>query len=233
MMARYAEPRVKFLLDFEGPADRTQTCLDSGGHVPVPADSEAFWQEREAARFMKRVPAAYLRVQTKVDHDPRITDNRHCIQLIDSATALAYGGAGISAWTRVNDSLMNPANRVYTVSDPPAWIPEAQESQDIIRTLLCLHELADKVLPAGTAERRDLRPAASLQAVPRPCRGVLRVGLPPATGTRDSESTTHAAGWLRGRLCRQAIRRPCWICATCNRECTVFPWPVRARFRSW
>jgi hypothetical protein len=185
MMARYAEPRVKFLLDFEGPADRTQTCLDSGGHVPVPADSEAFWQEREAARFMKRVPAAYLRVQTQVDHDPRITDNRHCIQLIDSATAFAHGGAGISAWTRVNDSLMNPANRVYTLSDPPAWIPEAQESQDIVRTLLYLHELADKVLPPGAAERRDLRPAASLRVAPRPCRGMLRVGLPPGTGTRE------------------------------------------------
>ena len=64
MIARHAEPRVKFLLDFEGPADRYQICPDSGGFVPVPADSEAFWQEREAARFMKQVPAAYLRIQT-------------------------------------------------------------------------------------------------------------------------------------------------------------------------
>jgi len=78
MIARYAEPRVKFLLDFEGPADRYQTCQDSGCFVPVPPDSEAFWQEREAARFMKQVPAAYLRMQTAVDHNPLTTDNRHC-----------------------------------------------------------------------------------------------------------------------------------------------------------
>ena len=38
MIARHAEPPVKFLLDFEGPADRSQTCQDSGGFVPVPAE---------------------------------------------------------------------------------------------------------------------------------------------------------------------------------------------------
>jgi hypothetical protein len=185
MIARYSEPRVKFLLDFEGPADRSQTCLDSGGFVPVPADSDSFWQEREAAQFMKQVPSAYLRFQPEVDSNPGIPDNRHAIQLIDSATAVAYGGAGISAWTRVNDSLMNPANQVYTRSDPPVWIPELQELQNTVRTLLYLHELADKELPSAVAERRDFGPAASLRAFPRPCRGVLQVGLPPVNGPRE------------------------------------------------
>jgi hypothetical protein len=185
MIARYSEPHVKFLLDFEGPADRTQTCQDSGGIVPVPGDSEAFWQEREAARFMKQVPAAYLRIQTQVDSNPRITDNRHCIQLIDSATAVVHGGAGISPWTRVNDSLMNAVNQVYTLSDPPAWIPDVQEKYDNVRTLLCLHELADMDLWSGAAEPRGPRTVASLRVAPRPCRGVLQVGLPPGTGKRD------------------------------------------------
>jgi hypothetical protein len=94
MIARYATPRVRFLLDYEGTADRNQNCQDSGGFVPVPVDSEAFWQEREAARFMKQVPAAYLRMQTAVDHNPRLQSNTHCIQLTDSATAAAYSGAG-------------------------------------------------------------------------------------------------------------------------------------------
>jgi hypothetical protein len=185
MIARYAEPRVKFLLDFEGPADRSQTCQDSGGFVPVPAGRDSFWLEREAARFMKLVPAAYLRFQPQVDSNPRIPDNRHCIQLIDSATAFAYGGAGISAWTRVNDSVMNPANRVYTVSDPPAWIPEIQEVQNYIRVIVYLHELADIDLTVAASERRDLGPAASLRAFPRPCRGVLQVGLPSGLSKRE------------------------------------------------
>jgi len=200
-LARHSEPRVKFLLDFEGPADRTQTCQDSGGFVPVPADSEPFWREREAARFMKQVPAAYLRIQTAVDRNAEITDNRHCIQLVDSATAIAYGGAGISPWTRVNDSLMNPVNQVYTMTLlAPAWIPESQESQNEVRVLLYLHELADKDLPGIADERRDFGSAAFLRAMPRPCRGKLQVGLPPGTGRR--ELRVHDAC---GRLVMRAV----------------------------
>jgi len=184
MIARHAEPRVKFLLDFEGPADRYQTCLDSGGFVPVSPDSDAFWQEREAARFMKQVPSAYLRMQPQVDSNPRLWDNRHAVQLIDSATSAAHGGAGISVWTRVNDSVMNPANRVYTLSNPPDWIPTLQGFQDFVRFLLYLHELAD-MNPLGVADRRASGPAASLQVVPRPCRDAVHVALPPGLGKRD------------------------------------------------
>ncbi|HTW90373.1 MAG TPA: hypothetical protein VMH22_01510 [bacterium] len=187
MIKRYAEPHIKFLLDFEGPADRSQTCLDSGGFVPVPADSEAFWQEREAARFMKQVPCAYLRMQPAVDSLKRMKKNQHCIQLVDSATAVADGGAGISPWTRVNDSAMNQPNRVYSIPNPPAWIPEIEELQNNVRIILYLHELAGDMPPQPgiAAERRDIVPAASLRVAPRPCRGILQVGLPPVTGARE------------------------------------------------
>jgi hypothetical protein len=186
-LARYAEPRVKFLLDFEGPADRSQTCQDSGGFVPVPADSEAFWQEREAARFMKQVPCAYLRMQTEVDQNPLITDNRNCIALINNATAVAYGGGGISPWTRINDSVMNEPNRVYgssNLSDPPVWIPESEARQNDVRVLLYLHELAAMDLSGITAKPREVGPAVALQVVPRPCRGALVLMLPAATAAR-------------------------------------------------
>jgi hypothetical protein len=200
MIARHAEPRVKFLLDFEGPSDRSQVCQDSGGFVPVPADSEAFWQEREAARFMTQVPAAYLRIQTAVDHNSEIPNNRHCIQLIDSATAVAHGGAGISPWTRVNDSVMNRSNQVYTpIFSTPAWIPEIEEPQNSVRVLLYLHELADKKM-SGVAELRSVGGASSLRAFPRPCRGVLRVVLPPSMRARQLR--VHDAC---GRLVAQAV----------------------------
>ena len=180
MIARYSEPSVKFLLDFEGPADRYQTCVDSGGFVPVPPDSDAFWQEREAARFMKLFPGAYLRMQPEVDSNPSIMDNRHAIQLMDSATSIAHGGAGISVWTRVNDSVMNPANTVYSLSNPPAWIPTLQELQNSVRVLLYLHELVRN--PLGVADRRTSGTAAFLQVRPRPCRGVMQVWLPTGIG---------------------------------------------------
>jgi hypothetical protein len=180
MIARHAEPRVKFLLDFEGPADRYQTCTDSGGFVPMPPDSDAFWQEREAARFMKQVPCEYLRMQPQVDSNPMLVDNRHAIQLIDSATAVVHGGAGISSWTRVNDSVMNPVNMVYTLSDPPVWIPQVQELQNSVRVLLYLHELAGGNL-TSVAESRAVSPVTSLHSFPRPCRGILQVRLPRET----------------------------------------------------
>jgi hypothetical protein len=170
MLARHPDsPRINFLLDFEGPADRSQTSQDSGGYVPVPADSEAFWQEREAARFMKNVPVAYLRIQTRTDHNPHITDNRHCIALIDSATA---ANGGLSPWTRVNDSAMNPVNQTYTLGEPPVYIPEVQEAQNVPRVLLYLHELARMQFPP-TAIRSSARPASladhpALELLPNP-----------------------------------------------------------------
>jgi hypothetical protein len=86
---------------------------------------------------------------------------------------------------------MNKANRVYTLSDPPVWIPEVQESQNLVRTLLYLHELADGDSSVAAAERRDLGLAASLRAFPRPCRGVMQVRLPP--GARPRELRAHDA----------------------------------------
>jgi hypothetical protein len=140
-LARYSEPAVSFLIDDEGPADRYQSCADSGGPVPVAPDSAAFWQEREAARFAKQVPAAWLRVQTQTSHNPRIPDNRDCIALIDSATNIVHGGSGISRWTRVDDSVMNRPNQVYADTGRPAVIPDVQEYHTPLRYLLYLREL--------------------------------------------------------------------------------------------
>ncbi|MBM3331589.1 T9SS type A sorting domain-containing protein [candidate division WOR-3 bacterium] len=173
MAARHSQPRVKFLMDLEGPSDRYQTSSDSGGHVPVPVDSEAFWLEREAGNFIRDFPGAYLRVQTETDYTDRIPDNHHAIALIDSATAAAHGGSGVAAWTRVNDSVANPANRTYTVADPPTWIAEQQERHNICRELLYLHELADGYFPGAISTRTlSLTPCPSPFSVsPNPCRG--------------------------------------------------------------
>jgi hypothetical protein len=140
-LARYPVPATSFLIDDGGPADRYQTCTDSGGPVPVAPDSNPFWQDREAARFAKQVPSAWLRVQTQTSHNPRIPDNRDCIALMDSATDTADGGSGISRWTRVDDSVMNRPNQVYADTNRPAVIPDAQEYHTPLRYLLYLREL--------------------------------------------------------------------------------------------
>jgi len=186
MIDRHPQPRIKFLMDLEGPSDRYGTNSDSGGHVPVPVDSESFWAEREAGRFMKSVPAAYLRIQTETDYTGRIPDNHHAIALIDSATSTVYGGSGISVWTRVNDSVMNPEDNTYMLADPPQWIAEKEERNLVCRELLYLHELAGRDFES--AVRTSLLPAPrtsglSLDLSPNPFRHQARVEfLAPVSG---------------------------------------------------
>ncbi len=202
MIARHLSPQVKFLVDFEGPADRFQSSSEFGGPVPYPPDSDAFWQQREAARFIKSVPGAYLRIQHVTDHTGRINDNRHAIALIDSATATLYGGSGISSWTRVNDSLMNSPNRVYSLSDPPVWIPDAEERNRICREILYLHEVADpsfiEAVSDPSSTSHITRSAPSLLVSPNPCHGTATVRLsgPSSSVLRSSLAVYDVSGRL-------------------------------------
>jgi hypothetical protein len=182
MVARHATPRVKFLMDWEGPSDRYQTSSDSGGHVPVPVDSDAFWVEREAGRFIKSVPGAYLRYQSATDHSGRIADNHHAVALIDSATSTTRGGSGIAVWTRVNDSVMNPENKTYSLADPPLWTRETEDRNRICREILYLHELADSSFSdAVSSSPLTPHPSSSFSASPNPCRvfGAVQLNLGP------------------------------------------------------
>lgn len=196
MIARHQQPRIRFLMDAEGPSDRYQTSSDSGGHVPVPVDSESFWGEREAGRFIKSVPAAYLRLQTATDYTGRIPDNHHAIALVDSATSTGHGGSGIAAWTRVNDSVMNPENQTYTVSGPPLWIPEAEERHNICRELLYLHELADGEFPGAVSGSSLVVPRSLLSVFPNPCRNSVRISGSSFGVHRSSLSVYDASGRL-------------------------------------
>jgi hypothetical protein len=185
MMARHRQaPQAKFLLDHEGPADRNQTSTDSGGHIPVPVDSEAFWVQREAARFIRHVPSIYLRMQTAQDGHSGGLGNTHCIALIDSATNTFFGGSGMALWTRVNDSVMNEPNRTYTIYNPPRYISDAHEIQNGFRYLSYLHELAGMSIQSGQSAGR--LPVVSgpvrLDANPVRLGSRVRVSAPGHTG---------------------------------------------------
>jgi pimeloyl-ACP methyl ester carboxylesterase len=117
-LARYPELPILFYVDWEGPADRSDTggCdADMLGHLQGNAcDDEAFWCGREASTFILSIRVPYQRLQSRADHVQPDVD--HAILLIANATADEYGGRGQSPWTRFNDL---PANRVYTLSSPP------------------------------------------------------------------------------------------------------------------
>lgn len=193
MLARPEIPHVKFLLDFEGPSDRFQSAASAGGHVPVPTDSESFWARREAGRSLKNVRSAYLRMQTDVDHTRRIPDNAHAIALVDSATSTAHGGSGVSVWTRVNDSAMNPANTIYTLGQPPEWLPEDEEGHLACRELLYLHELAGRSFSA-VDEQRSLHPAPMLELAPNPTHSSVTARLSHRTAASAEMAVYDAVG---------------------------------------
>jgi dienelactone hydrolase len=132
VLARYPALPVRFLVDFEGPADRNDTghCDASDtGHITHDCDDDAWWAEREAASFIMRVQVPYLRLQNVRDHVQ--PDNLHCILMINNATDDAYGGRGMSPWTRVNGADMNEPNTTYSADSPPVY-NEGSGSIDVV-----------------------------------------------------------------------------------------------------
>jgi hypothetical protein len=93
MFARHASAQdvARFLVDFEGPADRNDTgsCADVVGHlVTVDCSDEEFWSEREARAFIDDVGVPYARMQTLTDHAQPDVD--HAAVMLNEAF---YGAA--------------------------------------------------------------------------------------------------------------------------------------------
>jgi hypothetical protein len=125
VLARYPGLPVRFLLDVEGPADRTDTghCDASNtGHLRRDCADDAWWSEREAATFMRQVAVPYLRLQHVSDHAQ--PDNLHCIKMVNAATSAQRGGQGLSSWTRVNRASDNPPNQVFSEAAPPSYLED-------------------------------------------------------------------------------------------------------------
>jgi len=123
VLARYPELPVRWLLDWEGPADRTDTghCdAANTGHIEHDCADDAWWEWREAARAIRSVQVPYLRMQTVRDHAQ--PDHGHALRMINGATAAEFGGEGVAPWTRVNDADMNLPNQTYTTDAPPTWL---------------------------------------------------------------------------------------------------------------
>ena len=128
-LARHPNLPVRFLIDWEGPANRNDTggCDDAGlGHLQDVAtcDDENFWQEREASTFALNLLVPYLRLQSEQDHVQ--PDYDHAILMINKATSTEYGGNGQAPWTRLNN--LTP-NQVYSFTEPPMMMPESMEKQ--------------------------------------------------------------------------------------------------------
>lgn len=114
MLARYPDSPVEFLIDWEGPADRTDTggCDKARtGHMNKLADctDETFWAEREALTFISQIKVPYLRMQSQKDHAQ--PDAAHAIKMVNTAIE-----GGNTDWVRIND---NPVNQIYDEENTP------------------------------------------------------------------------------------------------------------------
>lgn len=137
MLARYPHnPGVKFLLDWEGPANRTHTLGGSIYHDPF---DDPWWDEREASGFISHFLGYYLRVQTEEDHVQ--PDNDHAILLVNLATHTRHGGGGRCVWTRLNSATgvtTNDPNSTYLPDElpPPDYIAEGLPTEPLIEQYL-------------------------------------------------------------------------------------------------
>lgn len=118
VLARYPDLPVKFLIDWEGPANRDDTGgCDSArvGHLKDIASctDKAFWSEREASTFIAQIRVPYQRLQSQKDHVQ--PDNTHAILMVNNAVG------GRSPWVRLNN---NAPNQTYDPKTPPAMLPD-------------------------------------------------------------------------------------------------------------
>jgi hypothetical protein len=129
-------PPVKHLMDWEGPADRTDTAQPNG-HVPHDPNDDVWWYEREPTNFIDDFDGRYLRVQSLIDHVQ--ADNEHAIKLLNKATNTVYGGFGMCLWTRCNSAIgytNNLPNTVYSTADQPEYLAESVNAGQVQREYL-------------------------------------------------------------------------------------------------
>jgi pimeloyl-ACP methyl ester carboxylesterase len=117
-LARHPDLPVKFLIDWEGPANRDDTggCdAAQTGHLKQVASctDEAFWSEREASSFIGQIRVPYQRIQSQKDHVQ--PDNAHAILMVNNAVS---GGV---PWVRLNNET---PNQTYDPNNPPAMLPD-------------------------------------------------------------------------------------------------------------
>jgi pimeloyl-ACP methyl ester carboxylesterase len=121
-LARYPDLPVRFLIDWEGPANRNDTTVgcrgDDRAQKHAPCTDDQYWAEREALTFIAQIRVPYQRIQSEQDHVQ--PDVGHAVEMIDAAVR---GGV---PYVRLND--LAP-NQTFDPSAPPPMLPEALDRQ--------------------------------------------------------------------------------------------------------
>ncbi len=133
-LTRGLAPRVRLLVDWEGPARRDQIKRLTpfrDRRISDPRGELAWWREREPAEQIAALDVPYQRVQSNPDHAQASLE--HALELIGLATAREYGGQGRSPWTRLNG---NPPNRIFAAEEEAFFLPAVAAEIAVLPYLL-------------------------------------------------------------------------------------------------
>lgn len=154
VLARYPELPIRFLIDWEGPSDRTSFGCDAGSPpgTSLPCADDAYWSQREARALVARVRVPYHRVQYETDHHQ---PDHHCAVEMAQA-AIAAGNPDV----RVNDgSAGAPIRSAADLTAIPDGTPLA-----IVMTRYARAHFGMEAAPAG--RRAGPPPAATRRRSP-------------------------------------------------------------------
>jgi len=124
-LGRYPQdPPVKFLIEWEGPSNRSDTAWPNG-HLQHDINDEPWWYEREPINFVDDYNGYLLVVQSETDHVQ--PNNQHSMDINNYGTNVEFGGYGNCLWTRINSEsgvTNNLPNSIYSIQNRPDWIAE-------------------------------------------------------------------------------------------------------------
>ncbi|MSR29644.1 MAG: hypothetical protein EXS03_08745 [Phycisphaerales bacterium] len=133
-LARYPHtPQVKSLVEWEGPADRSDTAGFTGHDI---ADN-LWWFEHEPTNFVNQFGGDFIAVQSTADHVQ--PDHLHTIKLNNRAVNAASGGAGRTRFARVNGATgagSNAANQVFQGTMLVSTIAETTALEPFLRPIM-------------------------------------------------------------------------------------------------
>ncbi len=148
VIARYPHtPQVKSLVEWEGPADRSDTAAFTGHDV---ADN-AWWLQHEPINWLHQFRGDFIAVQSLVDHAQ--PDHLHTIKLNNRAVMQSGGGTGRARFARVNGvtgSGSNAANQVFAGTMLASTLPESTNLEQFLRSIM--QEMAARPARASIAD---------------------------------------------------------------------------------
>ena len=147
-IARYPHtPQVKSLVEWEGPADRSDTASFTGHDV----NDNGWWFEHEPINFLHQFRGDFIAVQSLVDHVQ--PDHLHTIKLNNRAVMQSSGGTGRARFARVNGATgagSNAANQAFTGTMLTSTLPESATLEPFLRTIM--QEMASRPARGAIAD---------------------------------------------------------------------------------